>query len=115
MKLRNAAAALATDPLFADLQPPHLRRADVPLAEAVTALEGADVSAAVAAQDKALGSLREELTRLDEQVAADRANHRRARIPTPRPAIKPRTAARPKASRRPPPGWATSALPCEKT
>ncbi len=68
VKLRNAAAALATDPLFADLQPPHLRRADAQLAEAVTSLEGADVSAAVTAEDKAEGSLRAELTRLDEQV-----------------------------------------------
>jgi hypothetical protein len=67
-KLRGAVAALANDPLFADLQPPHLRRADAPLAEAVTALEGADVQAAVAAEDQALGLLREELTRLDEQV-----------------------------------------------
>jgi hypothetical protein len=68
VKLRNAATALATDPLFADLQPPHLRRADAHLAEAVTSLEGADVKAAVAAEDQALGLLREELTRLDEQV-----------------------------------------------
>jgi hypothetical protein len=68
-KLRNAAAALATDPLFADLQPPHLRRADAQLAEAVTALDGTDVSAAVSAEDKAEGLLRQELTRLDEQVA----------------------------------------------
>ncbi len=68
-KLRNATAALANDPLFADLQPPHLRRADAQLAEAVTSLEAADVSAAVTAGDKAEGSLREELTLLDEQVA----------------------------------------------
>jgi hypothetical protein len=69
VKLRNAVAALATDPLFADLQPPHLRRADAKLAEAVTSLEGADVSAAVSAEEKAEVSLRNELTRLDEQVA----------------------------------------------
>jgi hypothetical protein len=69
VKLRNAANALATDPLFADLQPPHLRRADADLADAVTFLEGADVNAAVAAEDKALVLLREEFTRLDEQVA----------------------------------------------
>jgi len=68
VKLRNAATALATDPLFADLQPPHLRRADADLAEAVTSLEGTDVNAAVAAEEKALGLLRQELTRLDEQV-----------------------------------------------
>jgi len=69
VKLRSAEAALANDPLFADLQPPHLRRADAQLAEAVTCLEGADLSAAVAAENKALGLLRDELTRLDEQVA----------------------------------------------
>jgi hypothetical protein len=69
VKVRNAAAAFATDPLFADLQPPHLRRADAHLAEAVTHLEGADESSATAAEDKALGLLREEFSRLDEQVA----------------------------------------------
>ena len=84
MKLRNAAAGLANDPLFADLQPPHLRRADSHLAEAVTALEKADIDAAVAAEEKALGLLRDELTRLDEQVDADGANDRRGRIPAPR-------------------------------
>jgi hypothetical protein len=68
VKIRNAATALATDPLFADLQPPHLRRADAHLAEAASSLEGVDVNAAVAAEDKALGLMREELTRLDEQV-----------------------------------------------
>ncbi len=46
--------------------------------------------------------------------------HRRSeRSPRPNsgaaPEIKPRTAARPKASRRPRPGWETSAWPCEKT
>ncbi|MGP0062149.1 MAG: DUF4175 domain-containing protein [Isosphaeraceae bacterium] len=68
-KLRNAAAGLANDPLFADLQPPHLRRADTHLADAVKSLEGAEVEAAVAAEDKALGLLRDELKRLDEQVS----------------------------------------------
>ncbi len=68
MKLRNATAGLANDPLFADLQPPHLRRADAHLADALRSLEGADVNAAVASEEKALGLLREELTRLDEQA-----------------------------------------------
>jgi hypothetical protein len=67
-KLRNAANALATDPLFADLQPPHLRHAQTQLAEAVTSLERADDKSAVAAQEKALGLMRNELARLDEQV-----------------------------------------------
>ena len=69
VKIRNAVAALATDPLFADLQPPHLRRADTLLAGAMTSLDAADVNAAVTAADKAAGLLRDELTRLDEQVA----------------------------------------------
>ncbi len=67
-KLQSAAAALANDPLFADLQPSHLRRALTHLAEAVSSLEGAEVGAAVNAEDKALGPLRDELRRLDEQV-----------------------------------------------
>ena len=71
-KLRIAVAALANDPLFADLQPPHLRRADAPLSEALTSLEGADVQASVAAEDQALALLREELTRLDEQMGQSR-------------------------------------------
>ncbi len=85
-KLRNAAAALATDPLFADLQPPHLRRADSHMAEAVNSLEKAESksTAAIAAEDKALGPLRDELTRLDERAAetertiAEAEFHRRA-------------------------------------
>jgi hypothetical protein len=68
-KLRGAGAALANDPLFADLQPPHLRRADTHLSEAVQALESTDAGAAVAAEEKALELIRQELTRLDEQVA----------------------------------------------
>jgi hypothetical protein len=69
VKLRSAVNALANDPLFADLQPPHLRRADSHLADAVSYLEGADPNAAVAAEEKALELLREERTRVGEQVA----------------------------------------------
>ncbi len=69
VKLRSAVTALASDPLFADLQPPHLRRADALLADAVAALDAVDSSAAVAAEEKALGLLREELTRFADQVA----------------------------------------------
>ncbi len=68
-KLRRAAAGLATDPLFADLQPPHLRRADPHLADAVKYLDDADSTAAGSSEDKALGMLREELNRLNDQVA----------------------------------------------
>ncbi len=68
-KLRRAAAGLATDPLFADLQPPHLRRADPHLADAVKYLGDTDSGAAVSSEEKALGLLREELNRLNDQVA----------------------------------------------
>ncbi len=71
-KLRGTAAALANDPLFADLQPPHLRRADSDLAEAVRSLERDDAKAAIAREEKALGLLREELTLLDEQTTQTR-------------------------------------------
>jgi hypothetical protein len=69
VKLKSAVTALASDPLFADLQPPHLRRADALLADAVATLEATDSTAAAAAEDKALGLLRDELTRLDDQMA----------------------------------------------
>jgi hypothetical protein len=68
-KVRNAAAALAADPLFADLQPPHLRRADPHLGDSLSLLEGTDVAGAADAADRALGQLRDELARLDEQAA----------------------------------------------
>ena len=72
-KLRKTANALATDPLFADQQPPHLRRADAHMGDAVSALEGTDSNAAAAAADRALGMIHDELARLDDQVAqADR-------------------------------------------
>jgi hypothetical protein len=68
-KVRRAAAGLATYPSFADLQPPHLRRADPHLADAVKYLADADSTAAVASEEKALGMLRQELTRLNDSVA----------------------------------------------
>jgi hypothetical protein len=71
-KLRGAATALANDPLFADLQPPHLRRADAHLADAAASLQKDDSQAAVAAAEKALGLLRDELALLDDQAAQTR-------------------------------------------
>src|SRR5262249_13958061 len=68
VKLRNTATALANDPLFADLQPPHLRRADSHLAEAVNSLKTTGVRAAVAAEEQALSLMRAELTRLNDQL-----------------------------------------------
>ncbi len=55
--------------MFADLQPPYLQRALTHLASAASSLKEADPSAAVAAQEKSLGLLRQELARLDDQVA----------------------------------------------
>lgn len=73
-KLRGAVAAMAGDPLFADLQPPHLRQADAHLADALAALEksGGDLEAenrkAVEAGSKALDRIEKEQARFDEQV-----------------------------------------------
>lgn len=73
-KLRGAVAAMAGDPLFADLQPPHLRRADADLADVLAALsksEG-DLEAqnhkAAEAGSKALEWIEKERTRFDEQA-----------------------------------------------
>lgn len=68
-KVRKAAAALATDPLFADQQPSYLRRADTHLGDAVSQLEGTDGGAILASEEQALAMLREESKRLDEQAA----------------------------------------------
>jgi hypothetical protein len=68
-KVRKAVAALAVDPLFADQQPPHLRRADTPLADAVSHLDGTKANEAAASEDQALDLLRKELARLDDQTA----------------------------------------------
>ena len=73
-KLRGAVAAMAGDPLFADLQPPHLRQADAHLANALGALEksGGNLEAenrkAVEAGSKALDRIEKEQARFDEQV-----------------------------------------------
>jgi len=84
VKLRSATSALAADSLFSDLQPAHLRLADGHLVGALASLEGVDRNAAVAAEEGALGALRSELTRLDEQIGqtertiAEAEFHRRA-------------------------------------
>ena len=71
--LRKAAAALATDPLFADDRRSQLRQADAPLADAAARLDGEDAAEAVAAEEKAAAVLKEELGRLDARIAeADR-------------------------------------------
>ena len=84
------------------------------MADAVSALEKSDASAASATEDKALALLRDELKRLDDQAAETErtiaeGEFRRAR------SIKPRTAGRPRISRQPQLDWETSASPYEKT
>jgi hypothetical protein len=67
-KVLKATTALADDPLFADQQPPHLRRGVDHLREALNLLEASDVDTTVASEEKALATIREELNRLNEQV-----------------------------------------------
>ena len=115
VKLRNAATALATDPLFADLQPPHLRRADAQLAEAVTSLEGADVERRRRGRGKGTRPAARGAHSPGRTGGTDGANDRRGRIPPPRrrSSQEPRRDRKPRG--RPRPGWETSASPCEKT
>ncbi len=68
-KIRKAAAALAAEPLFADQNPAHLRRADPHLGDALASLEGTGFNTAVASEQRALDMFREELARLDEQAS----------------------------------------------
>jgi len=114
VKVRNAANALATDPLFADLQPPHLRRADAYLGDAVSALEGTAVDAAIEAEEKALGMIDRELTRFD-----DRSPRRSRRSPGASSGvargINRRTEARRTRWRKSRRGWETPGLPSGKT
>ena len=84
VKLRNAATALATDPLFADLQPPHLRRADAHLADAVTSLEGADVERRRRGRGEGTRPAARGAHSPGRTGGADGANDRRGRIPAPR-------------------------------
>jgi hypothetical protein len=68
-RLLKAATALSANPLFADQQPQHLRRAVDHLGEAVGLLEKPDADAAVEAEEGALAKVRDELNRLGEQTA----------------------------------------------
>lgn len=71
--LGKAAAALATNPLFADFQPSELVKVDAHLTDAAARLDGDDLAAAVAVEEKADAVLREELRGLDARIAeADR-------------------------------------------
>jgi hypothetical protein len=67
--IRNVANALAADPLFADQQPPLLRRADTHLGDVLTHLQAGDVDAAIPAEVQALDLLKKELARLNERTA----------------------------------------------
>jgi len=71
--LGKAASALAADPLFADFRPSQLRKADAHLGDAAAGLDGDDLAAALAAEEKAGAVLRGELGGLDARIAeADR-------------------------------------------
>jgi hypothetical protein len=68
----KAASALAGDPLFANYQPSQLRKAEVHLNEASAELgrDAKDLSAAIAAEEKAEAVLRGELKSVDARSAA---------------------------------------------
>jgi hypothetical protein len=71
--LGKAAAALAANPLFADFRPSQLRKADAHMSDADARLDGDDLAAAVAAEEKADTVLQEELRGLDARISeADR-------------------------------------------
>ena len=72
-RLRQAASALADDPIFAEYQPSQLRKAGGLLDDAATRLGAGDSAEAVAPAEQAAEVLREELGRLDARIAeADR-------------------------------------------
>jgi hypothetical protein len=68
----KTASALARDPVFADYQPSQLRKAEVHLSDATAELgrDGKDLSAAVAAEERAEAALREELKSVDARSSA---------------------------------------------
>ncbi len=69
----KATSALAANPLFADFRPSELRKADAHMVDAAARLDGDDLAAAVAAEEKADAVLQEELRGLDARIAeADR-------------------------------------------
>jgi hypothetical protein len=68
--VRKTAAKLAADPLFAGLQPPHLKQADPHLGDALTYLSKPDADAAVGSEERALDSFQKELDRLNERLAS---------------------------------------------
>ena len=66
--LGKSARALAANPLFADFQPSQLRKADSHLGDAAAQLEGDDLPAAIAAEEKADADFQEELKGLDNRI-----------------------------------------------
>jgi hypothetical protein len=72
--IKATAASLAAEPLFAPFDPSHLKLADPFLADAVTALGSAELTPAVAAEEKALDAFQKELDRLGSRtVDAEKA------------------------------------------
>jgi hypothetical protein len=67
--IRKSAAGLAADATFATLQPAYLKESDAHLGDALTLLQTADNSGAVASEEQALNLFQKELDRLNERTA----------------------------------------------
>jgi hypothetical protein len=67
--IKATASSLASEPLFAPLDPSHLKQADSHLTDAVSHLGTPAVDSAVVAEEKALDSFQKELDRLNERTA----------------------------------------------
>jgi hypothetical protein len=69
-EIRKRAGKLASEPVFATMEPRYLKQADAPLGDAVTYLAAADLAAAAGAEQGALDLFQKELDRLNERIAA---------------------------------------------
>ena len=67
--LKATAASLAAEPLFAPLDPSHLKLADPHLADAIGHLGTPEVAPAVLSEEKALDAFQKELDRLGERTS----------------------------------------------
>lgn len=67
--IKATASSLAAEPLFAPLDPSHLKQADPHLADAVAHLGNTEVEPAIIAEEKALDAFLKELNRLNERTS----------------------------------------------